>query len=63
MVKMALSLLLYLQPKVGLAQKQSNFIDNSVNCYVKNKMLAIVTLVRGFNGKQVLISFEHLSFV
>ena len=63
MVKMALSLPLYLQPKVGWAQKQSNFIDNSVNCYVKNKMLATVTLVRGLNGKQVLISFEHLSFV
>ena len=53
MVKMALSLPFHLQPMVGWARKPNNFIDESVNCYVKNQMLATVILVRGLNGKQV----------
>ena len=51
MVTMALLHSLYLQPMVGWARKQDNFIDHSANCYVKNQMLAIVTLVRSLNGK------------
>ena len=46
----------------GWAPKQNNFIDDSVNCYVKNQMLATVVLVRGLNGKYVLVSFKHPSF-
>ena len=38
------SLPLCLQPMVGWAQKQNNFRDDSVNCYVKNQMLATVIL-------------------
>ena len=51
MVKMALSLPLYLQPMVGRAHKQKKFIDGSINCYVKNQMLGTVILVCWLNRK------------
>ena len=51
MVKMALSLPLNLQPTLGWAENQNNIIDDSVNCYVKNQVLATMMLVRGLNGK------------
>ena len=54
---MALLLPLSLQPMMGLARKQNNFIDVLVNCYGKNWILATVILMRGLNGKKVLVSF------
>ena len=51
MVKMALSLLLHLQPMAEWAQKQNSFIDDSVNCYVKNQMLATMILGLGLKDK------------
>ena len=51
MVKMTLSIPLYLQPLVKLARKQNSFIDESVNCYVKSLVLATVILVSELTGK------------
>ena len=49
MVKMALSLPLYLQP--WRDEHKNNFIDDSASCYMKNQMLATVILVHGLNEK------------
>ena len=47
---------------IELAQKQFNFTDDSVYCYVKNQILDKVILVRGLDAKYFLVSFEHPSF-
>lgn len=45
------------------ALEQNIFIGRSVNCCVKNHVLATVKLVRVLNGKDVLVLFAIEKFI
>ena len=50
-------------PMVEGALAQNIFIGRSVNCCVKNHILATVRLVRVLNGKDVLVLFAIEKFI